>query len=251
MADYEKLDDTTKQIVDNWEDVRKKALEAEENMRDTFKELAGDIGDQLSDALVSAFRNRNLYSAIDDFHDKMTSTIEDILSQLVFFATFGSLFKELEQKFMDSFGKEGDQSIVDDLMWMENEYKNSLDQYGAAMQDVQRQLEEMGYDAFLSRTSNASATSRGFQALSETTGSELNGRMTALQITGQQATESLLRIESALANGVGNSQLSVITDIRGIQILLLGHVEGIHETCTRLLNEVFTIENDTKHLRSL
>lgn len=250
LADYEKLDDTTKQIVDNWEDVRKKALEAEENMRDTFKELAGDIGDQLSDALVSAFRNRNLYSAIDDFHDKMTSTIEDILSQLVFSATFGSLFKELEQKFMDSFGKEGDQSIVDDLMWMENEYKNSLDQYGAAMQDVQRQLEEMGYDAFSSRTSNASATSRGFQALSETTGSELNGRMTALQISGQRVADSLLRIESILANGGFSSQLSAITDIRGMHLIVMQNVQDINDTCKKLLKGITTIEGDTRHLRN-
>ena len=133
---------------------------------------------------------------------------------------------------------------------MENEYKNSLDQYGAAMQDVQRQLEEMGYDAFSSRTSNASATSRGFQALSETTGSELNGRMTALQISGQRVADSLLRIESILANGGFSSQLSAITDIRGMHLIVMQNVQDINDTCKKLLNGITTIEGDTRHLRN-
>ena len=98
-------------------------------MRENFSALAGDVGNQLADSLVQAFRNGDLNAAIDDFHAKMTSTIEDIMEQLVFSATMGAMFDELEERMMSSFGAGGDQDIVDDLIWMEREYQKRLQQY--------------------------------------------------------------------------------------------------------------------------
>lgn len=166
IADYKKLDDATKQIVDNWDEIKQEAEEAEQQMRDNFSDLAGDIGDQLSDALVDAFRNGDLYSAVDDFHGKMTSTIEDIMEQLVFSATFGKLFNDLENRFNDSFGSGGDQDITDDLMWMEQEYQKKLDDYGKAMEQVKGSLKKSGYDAW-SPTNQMTGISKSIATASE------------------------------------------------------------------------------------
>lgn len=199
IADYKKLDDATKQIVDNWDEIKKKAEEAEEQMRQNFSDLAGDIGDQLSDALVEAFRNGDLYSAVDDFHGKMTSTIEDIVSQLVFSAVFKDLFNELEKRFDDSFKAGGDQSITDDLIWFDKIYKDNLDKYKEAMDQAKAELEGQGYDAWSSGT--RTGTSKGIAAASQDSVDELNGRATAIQgytYNIQENTAALVRHSASM-----------------------------------------------------
>lgn len=199
IADYKKLDDATKQIVDNWDEIKKKAEEAEEQMRQNFSDLAGDIGDQLSDALVDAFRNGDLYSAVDDFHGKMTSTIEDIVSQLVFSAVFKDLFNELEKRFNDSFKAGGDQSITDDLIWFDKIYKGNLDKYKEAMDQAKAELEGQGYDAWSSDT--RTGTSKGIANASQDSVDELNGRATAIQgytYNIQENTEALVRHSASM-----------------------------------------------------
>lgn len=199
IADYKKLDDATKQIVDNWDEIKKKAEEAEEQMRQNFSDLAGDIGDQLSDALVDAFRNGDLYSAVDDFHGKMTSTIEDIVSQLVFSAVFKDLFNELEQRFNDSFKAGGDQSITDDLIWFDKIYKGNLDKYKEAMDQAKAELEGQGYDAWSSDT--RTGTSKGIANASQDSVDELNGRATAIQgytYNIQENTAALVRHSASM-----------------------------------------------------
>lgn len=199
IADYKKLDDSTKQIVDNWDEIKKKAEEAEEQMRQNFSDLAGDIGDQLSDALVDAFRNGDLYSAVDDFHGKMTSTIEDIVSQLIFSAVFKDLFNELEQRFNDSFKAGGDQSITDDLIWFDKIYKGNLDKYKEAMDQAKAELEGQGYDAWSSDT--RTGTSKGIANASQDSVDELNGRATAIQgytYNIQENTAALVRHSASM-----------------------------------------------------
>lgn len=199
IADYKKLDDATKQIVDNWDEIKKKAEEAEEQMRQNFSDLAGDIGDQLSDALVDAFRNGDLYSAVDDFHGKMTSTIEDIVSQLIFSAVFKDLFNELEQRFNDSFKAGGDQSITDDLIWFDKIYKGNLDKYKEAMDQAKAELEGQGYDAWSSDT--RTGTSKGIANASQDSVDELNGRATAIQgytYNIQENTAALVRHSASM-----------------------------------------------------
>lgn len=199
IADYKKLDDATKQIVDNWDEIKKKAEEAEEQMRQNFSDLAGDIGDQLSDTLVDAFRNGDLYSAVDDFHGKMTSTIEDIVSQLVFSAVFKDLFNELEKRFNDSFKEGGDQSITDDLIWFDKIYKGSLDKYKEAMDQAKAELEGQGYNAWSSDT--RTGTSKGIANASQDSVDELNGRATAIQgytYNIQENTAALVRHSASM-----------------------------------------------------
>ena len=238
LADYDKLDADTKQVVDNWEEIRKKALEAEQQMRDNFADISGDIGNQLSDSLVQAFRNRALNTAIDDFHSKMTSTIEDIMEQLVFSSTMGSMFDELEQRMMDSFGAGGDEDIVDDLIWMEQEYQKRLQQYQEAMEQVQDSLQELGYDAWApEEEERKGATKTGITA-SQDSVDESNARLTTIQGHTYQISEDVKIIR---ANHQRNTQI-----ISGI----LFHVQGIHSDTTNIARKTDDLQKDVSGLRS-
>lgn len=199
IADYKKLDDATKQLVDNWDEIKKKAEEAEQQMRDNFSDLAGDIGDQLSDSLVDAFRNRALDTAIDDFHGKMTTTIEDIVSQLIFSSVFGDMFDELESRFVGSFGDGGDQSITDDLIWFDKVYRGNLEKYKDAMDQAKEELERSGYDVW--SADGRTGTSRSGITASQDSVDELNGRATAIQgytYNIQENTAALVRHSASM-----------------------------------------------------
>ena len=214
LADYDKLDDATKQIIDNWQEIVDKAKEAEEQMRETFSNLAGDVGKQLSDSLVAAFKNGDLYSAIDDFHDKMTDTIEDILEQLVFSSTMGAMFDQLEQRMMDSFGIGGDNDIVDDLLWMENEYQGKLEQYNEAMMQVQKSLRGLGYDVW--ESDQRTAQTKAALGASQDSVDESNARLTTIQGHTFEMNENVREIKNQHAQLVaGNAAI-------------LEHVQGIH-----------------------
>lgn len=180
LNDYARLDDATKQLVDNWQEIQDAALEAQEQMQDTLTQLSGDIGQQLSDSLVDAFRNGDVYDAVDSFHDKITSTIEDIIAQLVFVAAFGDIFDELGERFIASFDPGGDQSIVDDMMWFDKEYQNRLAAYEQAMKDAQQAGKDMGYD-FFTPTSSRTGTQGAISSASQESISELSGGVLALR----------------------------------------------------------------------
>ena len=255
VADYDKLDDATKQLIDNWDEIVAKAEEAEKQMRENFSSVAGDIGNQLSDALVEAFKNGDLDSAIDSFHKKMTSTIEDILKQMVFSATFGAMFDELEDRMMKSFGQGGDQDIVDDLIWMEQEYQNKLNQYNLAMTDVKDSLQKLGYDVFGASAGESAqnVTAGAFQTMSQDTASELNGRFTALQLSNEvisqnakSAVELLITIESGVATGSG-----ILGEIKNFHMLEAGYLEDIAKFTKPLLSfgdKLDKIESNTSKL---
>ena len=238
LADYNKLDESTKQIVDNWEDIRKKALEAEEQMRQNFSDLAGDVGNQLADSLVQAFRNGDLNAAIDDFHSKMTSTIEDIMEQLVFSATMGSMFDELQQRMMDSFGVGGDQDIVDDLIWMENEYQKRLEQYGQAMSDVQNSLDKLGYDAWKPEEEERKGATKSGITASQDSVDESNARMTTIQGHTYEINDNVKKIRQQHA-----MMLQMFS-------ALLNHIQGIHKDTTNISSKTDDLQRDVSGLRS-
>lgn len=102
IADYDKLDEKTKEIVDHWDEVQQKIIEAEEAINNTIKDWAGDLGTNLRDALVDAFRNNDLYSAIDTFHDYVEGVIENLMAQAIFAAVFQDKFDQLQKDLHDN-----------------------------------------------------------------------------------------------------------------------------------------------------
>ena len=233
IADYQMLDDETKTLVDNWEEIRQKAMEAEEQMRQTFQDLAGDIGSQLSDSLVEAFKNGDLYGAIDDFHGKMTSTIEDIIEQMIFSNVFSGMFDNLQKEMEASFnGPDADNSIVDDLMRFNTAYQSGLEEYKKQMEDARAYMKSEGYDAWSPETTQQQATYGAFQTMSQDVGTELNGRFSALQISGEQLVDKAETIKITTTD-----MKSSLDDIRNMSLISMGYLEDIAEF-TKVLPEM-------------
>ena len=146
LASYDLLDEATKKLVDNFEELIAKAKDARDEITQNFKDLAGDVGAQLSKALQEAFINDDVQGAMDDFERYFNNMMENILAQKVFASVFGDLFDMLEQDMLASFGigpngeilDGADYDITDDLMRLFEMIPERLDAYMAGMDAIKQ-----------------------------------------------------------------------------------------------------------------
>lgn len=180
LEDYSKLDAETKKLVDNWKAIKDKAKAAQDEMRQNFKDLAGEMGSKLSEVLVNAFKDGKTYDAVDNYKRYVFDTIGEIVEQLIFAKYFEGLFKELEGRFNDSFGKNGDQDIVDDMTWFLDNYASQVDGYYEAMKKAKEASKLKGVELWTGE-STRQAASKGIAAASQSSVEELNGRFAVIQ----------------------------------------------------------------------
>ena len=175
LADYDKLDEATKKLVDNWEAIRKEALEAQKEMRETFQKLSGDIGDLLGKALADAFRTGEWESEMANFEKKLDEMIGRILDQLIFSAVFGEEFRKLQKAMEDSFGVGGDQSIVDDIIAFKKVYRRLVEEYKKAKKEAQEEMENEGIDIWSEDSERDAVARKGLAQASQDSINELMG----------------------------------------------------------------------------
>jgi len=210
LADYEKLSDEAKRMVDNWEQIQQAAEEARQQMEDTFSAFTGTLGNDLRDSLVEAFRNGDLYSAIDEFHTKVTGVLEDIIAQMIFGTIFQKYFDDLQAGMMASFDAGGDMTIVDDLLTFMESYTDALPAFDAAMQAAQDAMTAYGYDIFKPTTDGAQdQLAAAIKGVTEETANLIAGQMNAI------------RINQAQSLVIVREQLLVLTSINGYASYIL------------------------------
>lgn len=178
LADYDRLDQATKKLVDNWEEIRKEALEAQKEMRETFKKLAGDIGDLLGKALADAFRSGEWETEMQSFEQKLDDMIGRILDQLIFSAVFGREFDKLQKSMEDSFGEGGDQSITDDIIEFKRNYRKLVGEYKRAKEEARSELNKEGVDAWSDNSQREAVARKGLAQASQDSINELMGLAT-------------------------------------------------------------------------
>lgn len=168
-------------------------------MSDYLKDTFGDMGVQLSDDLVSAFKNGE--SAAEAFGNTVNSMLEDMVSDMIYSTIFADMFNKASQqisKIQTGYNEDG----------TSNEYANMTDSERLAaqmevlsglmdgvddkMDEAEKMLEwakQMGEDAGLDNfmANNPSLAQDPLQgavkSMSEETGGLIAGRMNAMVIT--------------------------------------------------------------------
>ncbi|MDD7438576.1 MAG: hypothetical protein PUK66_07090 [Bacteroidales bacterium] len=177
LRDYDKLDAATKKLVDNWEAIQKKAEEAQQQMRDNFRSLAGDIGNQLSEALKRGIADGDIYTAFDDFKAYASKVIYDIGEQMIFAQFFQQSFDELQRRMEESFGADGDGDIRDDIRWIVDSTKGNIDKYKEAMDAMREEMERQGLQ-LPDMDASRKAEARGIGRMTQDSAERLEGLMT-------------------------------------------------------------------------
>jgi len=175
LEDYDRLDDATKRLVDNWEEIRKEALSAQEEMRETFRQLAGDIGSLLSKALSDAFSSGDWETSLDHFEEEVDQMIGRIVDQLLLSAVFRRELEKMQKSMEDSFGEGGDGTIVDELIDFKKKYRDLVATYRREREAADRELGLQGVSTHRDSAERKAVARRGLAQASQDSIDELMG----------------------------------------------------------------------------
>lgn len=159
----------------------------------------------------------------NDFHDLLTdmdadsADFADNFEDYMRNAILNSMLKESYMGRLEEWRKKFYAAMDDGVT--EQEY-NALKEEGQQIADEMKAQRDAMADMFgwESESTSQSSTSKGFQAMSQDTGEELNGRFTALQIAGEEIkNQNIIQSQSLnLLTVKADALLSINTETRNI-----------------------------------
>ena len=236
---YENMNETDKaylkEMVDSWNTYQEALNSVNEYLSDIF----GDLGGTLTDALVDSFENGT--DAAEAFGQAAGDVIKK-LAKDVLYSSFLAPIADNIQKQIEEINKNTDltaEERLNALMGLTDTFINGAlaqqDNARAFWEEIERRAKELGIDMSGLSGKQQSATTRGFEAMSQDTASELNGRFTDMQ--GKM---NILVSGMDMLRGIKVQEFRQIVNIRDIIIQLNGNVADIR-TYARVLPEMNTI----------
>lgn len=234
-------------LVANW-DTYQEALEAS---NDYLSDLFNNLGNTLADALVDAWESGA--DAADAFGEAAGDMLKQLAKDIIYTATIAPAIEKAKEQIKsineneslsdeERFGAitETINTILDDVI--------AQQAIGEELWETLKKLAaEKGLD-WEESVSTQSATSRGFQAMSQDTGSELNGRFTDIQgkvtdIRGYVMTETQSII--GLISSITSIQIAAVRNVQINNELLQYAVKTYLEvaeinTTTQAMNDTLT-----------
>ena len=232
-----------KDLVDDWE-LYQDAIEA---TKDYLSGIFGDLGNTMTDALVDAFANGT--NASESFKDSVSGMLSKLAKDMIYSIQLAPLFEEAQKQMLTVMENASGLSPEKQFEQYTNIIDSLVSNVEGKQDDVMRMLEafrEAGnkhnLDLFTpdNDVSAQTASTRGYQVMSQDEGEEMNGRLSDVQAKTGNILAAVEFVKSLSAE-----QLNRTTDIRDIMIQLNGNVADIR-SYTRVLptmNETLTSMN--------
>lgn len=199
----------TDKLVD---DYIEQAGKLEELTDSLYEGLIGMSFDSMYDSFISSLMD--MEKSAEDFADD----ISKYFMQAMLSNAIGEQFSDKLRTWYDKFGE----AMKDDGTLDNNERKELMDEYMGYVDEAMKLRDELaaatGYDKISQEAASQSASSKGFQTMSQDTGEELNGRFTALQIAGEEIkNQNIIQSQSLnLLTVKADALLSINTETRNI-----------------------------------
>lgn len=224
------LNDEAKRQLQEVVDLYDQWQEAEDQFKEYLNSTFGEIGDSLGDSIVEALKNGT--DAMEAWGQSFNNVLEKVGKQMMQTLFFQKYFDQLEADLTQLYTDYGDDPNV-----LATKLPELLGTFFGGMDDVVGKAEnwwktlnekakEYGFDLLGNNTEKQSATSRGFQTMSQDTGNELNGRFSDLQMKGQQIID--------LNTGIRD----IASEIRQLQVESLLELRGINENTENTVKEL-------------
>jgi len=178
LINTNQIDDSTKQILQNSLDWADAVEKANEQVKNIVVELAGDLGNNLRNALVEAFK------AGEDASQKMFEvagkSLENFIENLIWSTVMSPVFDQFIERVTDSLNPNGgDGNIVDDYAWFMEAIKEPAKLVESLMKDVKSAAANEGIDMW--NSSSSDATERGMagavKGMSQETATIMSGHL--------------------------------------------------------------------------
>lgn len=199
------MSDEDKAALQTMIDLAEQAEEAYEALNDYLTDIFGNLGSEMMDSIVDAFKNGE--DAAKSFVDSVSTMLETLAQQMIYAVTIGPVLEKAQKQMLDVMQNEG---LTDEQKFNRwTSILNSLVDDAVGQQDIANKLLESykqmaaqkGFDIFKpdeEEDEYTQNTSTSFQTLSQETGEELNGRFTAIQMNTAGILASILEIQALL-----------------------------------------------------
>lgn len=205
---WAKLDGDVRDYLD-------KIIEGEERI----EEIHNQINEQLTQTTFDGVYS-NFIDTLMDMKASSKDAAEDVseyFMQAMLSEQIGTLYQDKLKKWYEKFAKG-----MEDGSLTESERNALNSEYMGYIEEAMKLRDELaaatGYDKISQESTSQSASSKGFQAMSQDTGEELNGRFTALQIAGEEIkNQNIIQSQSLnLLTVKADALLSINTETRNI-----------------------------------
>lgn len=199
-------------VTDKLDDYIEQAGKLEELTDSLYEGLIGMSFDSMYDSFISSLMD--MEKSAEDF----ANDISKYFMQAMLSNAIGEQFSDKLRTWYEKFGE----AMKDDGTLDNNERKELMDEYMGYVDEAMKLRDELaaatGYDKISQESTSQSASSKGFQAMSQDTGEELNGRFTALQIAGEEIkNQNIIQSQSLnLLTVKADALLSINTETRNI-----------------------------------
>lgn len=206
-----------------------------QELEDAYREKLTDTSfDSIKDSFKSTLLD--MESDAEDFAE----SFEQMMQQAVISSMMGDTYSERLRKWYEDFSKAMEKDNLS--VYEQNQLRSDWDKIVNDALDERNQLMEMmGWDSSSSYSQEAS--SKGFQAMSQDVGQEMNGRLTAIQ----EATEIIKSIETEKSIGLSQVTNDVMQMLQNHQSFF-NHFSNIEEQIARCYLEIVSIRENTSDM---
>lgn len=234
----------TRKMKDEDKEALEYLIELSQQVEETFEELNsyltdifGDLGNTMMNTLTEAFKGGT--DAAEMYIDSVSDMLENLASQMVYSVTLAPLMEDAQNQMtniMKNAGLTDKQKfeqwanildgLVNDAVSQQNIAANLMEQY-------KQTAAEYGFDIYKADSDSQEASRKGFETMSQDTANELNGRFTALQITGEEVRKEI-------------NLLNITTDeIKRLSMEQMDRLAGIEDLSASSLIELTSINTNT------
>lgn len=239
-----------KEALKNMIDLYDKAEDATKQLKDYLSGIFGDLGNNMSDALVDAFKNGT--DAGKAFGDSISKMLENIGKQMIFQTLFSGIIEEANNKMLDVMknqsmsANEKFKNYVDILDVMTTQILGQQGAFNDLMSKYKGMASEKGVSLFSSENEQQNATANGISSISYDQANSLIGLITAGNITREQ-TRALVDLMRGSVENV-NQRLNELVNL---SITRNSYLEEIIKTQKADFGFKSTLEAIEKNTRNI
>ena len=214
---WAKMDGDVQKYLQSIIDGSEKITELNEQIKE---QLTSITFDSMYDSFV------DLLSDMDASSKDFAENFEKYMFNAMLSTQIGQKYKQRLQSWYDQMARANEDSTLS-----EDEIKNLRNEWDAIVADALRERDSIaaatGYNSNSSYSQEGS--SGGWQAMGQETADELNGRFTALQISGEKIAEGITSMLSLMASltATGEEGGRTLSEIRNLMVTNNAHLEDI------------------------
>lgn len=238
IKDWDRLTGETKEYLNNLIEAEEAIRKSEEALDDYLSDTFGDLGNQLSDAIVDAFRNGT--DAAEGFKDSVVAVLEDVGAQMMRNVFLTEVFSEYEKDLKQIYGDYADhqdkKKFTEDLSSATKDFvddtKDSIEAGTSWLEQYKKLMKEQGFDVFTPEKSESSL-SKGIQSITENTGDLLASYVNSIRQSvhvKQQYIERLVSEDIPKINYLAEAQLRELSQIQANtarNVVLVGEIRDL------------------------